>query len=148
MTDQRKMYTKTCAICGSTFKTAGKSAKYCPRCKHNKAKMRAAEKRAYNSIREWTYTCPICGEVFMTKKWRIYCSDECARKAKIQKQQKEFVFYKQTISDIHQWFDEGDSEEVLAKVFQIPRDSIDKCLSLHWDDIPEEGLTMSQLMAL
>ena len=136
---------RVCQRCGKSYMPTGSTQKYCQACRIFIERDRQRKKR--ENAKEWTMIWPICKKTFTTNKWKIYCSDECAKEAKRIKQSKEFVFYKQTVSDIQWWHSQGDSLLLLSRVFAVPEYAIEKCLAIDWNDVPEEGIHLSELMA-
>lgn len=79
--DYRKVYKRTCPICGRIFYTRLSSGKYCPfgECKTIADTKRRKENRIKKSHLN---ICPICGNNFIsTRKDAKYCSNACKQKA-------------------------------------------------------------------
>lgn len=140
---------RVCQRCGKSYMPTGSTQKYCQECRIFIERDRQRKKR--ENAKEWTMICAVCGKEFHTKIFKKTCSEECKRiyrqNTEKQNQKKDFIFFRQTVSDIQWWHSQGDSLLLLSRVFSVPEYAIEKCLAIDWHDVPEEGIHLSELMA-
>lgn len=99
------MIAKRCVVCGKLFKMNRNKKTCSPECADvrrkyvnsmGEKKRREKAKAAQESVK---VTCPVCGKKFVAKKKRVYCSDDCKKKAVKKRDQERYQQLKGKLSE-------------------------------------------------